>query len=153
MADNSLPPDIAEFLKNPTPIDYGKVPEEIRDWLRIEVEQDGKRGLYEESTFWRAGRNTVRNEDGYEVEQVGPFRVQVRSPEGDDVSLQAQWWTDGTDNVVGFDFPEGLKWDETDEELSPADLHALIDILVDAFLAFETHAKFKVDPAFKSLDA
>ena len=116
------PPEFLEYLKNPTPIDYSQVPEEIREWLRLEVEQDGKRGLYEESSFWRSAKNTVRNQDGYEVEQGGPFRVHVRSPDGNDVTLPAEWWNEGTDNVVGFKFSEGLKWDDSDEELGPADI-------------------------------
>jgi len=153
MTDKSLPPDLAAFLANPTPIDYKTVPEDIREWLKIEVEQDGKRGLYEESSFWRSTLNTVRNEDGYEVEQRGPARIHVRSPEGDDVTLQADYWNEGTENLVGIKFPEGLKWDESDEELTPADLYSLIDILEDGFAAFETRAKFLVDPIFNRLDS
>ncbi len=153
MAEKPLPADFLEFLANRTPLDYDRVPEEIREWFRIEVEQGGKRGLYEESSFWHSKINTVRNDEGYEVEQCGPATLILRTPEGEDLTLNPDYWIDGTDNVVGLRFPRGLTWDESDQVLGPEELRLVMTILDDAYLAFETHTKFWVDRSFSAFDA
>lgn len=131
------------------PLNFDAFPASARELLRIDLELGGDRGLYDQSSFWRAGRNTVRNEEGFEVVQAGPCKVVVRSADGRDVTLKAEWWEEGTDDVVGIQFHAGLTWDDSDELVTPEDIWALIFLLGDALLAFEVKAKFLPDPALE----
>ena len=136
--------DYLEFLNSEEryKIDYSKAPESIREWLKIELEMDGKRGLYEKSSFWYTGKNTARSEDGYEYVSRGIDKVSLITPEGDEVAVSCEFWNEGTDNIMCYYIHNGIKWKNSGKKLTLEEVGTVVSKLYDAALAYESYARF-----------